>query len=265
MGYETIAEYISADHMPEAQRRAREARSYPRLTAHDELVAMGISEWRASGDAYGSPPMLGHAKVLPLTSSALALRSAQSVHDLDTGTVVPVAAQRDVIQRTKKLVVEVSQDEASVVLRNQHDGFRILANAGVENVAHIESITASKLRKPQAKATPGALVTKYFLTDSAGNPVETAGRSYYPLTPVLYDSLAAAKAAGVALMSQSDRIDSLEVQSHQVREESGESQRALAVITRPEQTVKITFTFQQETVKPGAQPEQYLVFFSVHS
>lgn len=253
MGHTTVTQSVPADTPIDSQPSTLFARNPSRAM---RLADAAIGDWYNSGESFGDSVSSYNASFTPITSDELSQREAHKARS-DASIVVPVAAPKDVVAKTKKIQVEVNTDEAASVAQYKFSAIEILERNGIMNAASIESVTAPRPLNPVAKATEGKLVTKYTLAGRGGQHVGVAGRSF--------SSLAEARAAGVEMMKQHATISRLEVRSFQVRETAdGTENGAVATITRPEQTVKLTVTYVEHTVKPGAQPVSYLVGFDVH-
>lgn len=228
-----------------------------------ELLHIGIQEWAVSSDDHGDPSP-GFVALASIMSTAAAEQYASDYSNVnsDKSVIIPVASEADVTVRERTVKIEVSAERAASIIRGRWEAKSELDRKGISYVS-IDAVSAPKLRKPVARATDGKLVTKYFLTDHRGHPMETTRTLAFP-EPVLHASMAEARAAGLDLMTGNQAIGQLEVRAHQVREHGGEPSRALVTITRPAQNVTLTVTYTEHTVKAKAKPESYYVAFDYH-
>lgn len=268
MGHSIGYAVIPASMMDVARERATKARHsyFPRRgdVVLSELLSIGIQEWHHSSEEHGnpSPGVVTMAKIMSMESAA---NYGSDYGRVNSGNsiIIPVAADSDVTAREKTVKIEVSAERAARIVRGRGEASTELDAMGIEYVT-IDQVSTPKLRKPIAQPAAGKLATKYFLTDHRGHPAETTGSLGYPTQPVLHDSMADVRAAGIALMASNQAIGQLEVRSQQVREHEDQVSHTLLTITRPEQMVTLTVTYTQHIVKANAQPESYYVAFDFH-
>lgn len=237
-----------------------QAQSNSGRSLENALMDFAMDQWRAGG---------GHGDIRNGTPEMLTTRSSGQVHHLtddeswvndSRSIIVPIAAECDVIITQREIVVGVAA-QALKYTRPAHKAAHLLPPLLRGGLGRINKVTPVKLRKPVAKATEGKLVTEYYLVDHLGVPAERL-RSGEPTT---YESLAAARAAGIKLLEERPSSLELEVRARSARHSSEGRSLALATISRPETDVRITIDFEEHIVKPGAQPERYMVMFDVHT
>lgn len=165
---------------------------------------------------------------------------------------IPVCDEADTVEKTSKHKFQVSAEQLrqlrSGYLGNMWDDVR---EAHGSTVIGIRIASLPKLRKPQAAATEGKAVTRYFLSDINGRSVSKH-----------FESQSAARTAGIAMMNEKPEISDLEVRAVVMRDGEG---LALVSISRPKQELnEITLELTVSEPKPGAKQTGWQVFFDYH-
>ncbi|WP_159600870.1 hypothetical protein [Agromyces humi] len=172
----------------------------------------------------------------------------------EVGAIFPIANPEDVITTSRKFTVELTEPELASFLAKEWPADRAFwAKIDAQFPGQFIDpqtvrFTPPKQRKAVAKTTDGKLTTVYDL-------VETRENRYEAVVARDFESIAAAKAAGVDLMNAST-YKTLEVRARITRDGNA----ALAVIARPvdkNRTVKVTGTVDVRTVKQNARIDEW--------
>lgn len=227
------------------------------------LVTAAVDRWRDSEDAYGNENS-GPATTLPMCTPGTV--NGSFPHNSQT-VILPVCGADDVVRKTVKVKVKVTGTPSEMAtLRARHaDGNyphdvgavrKVLQQFGA-TVERVKVASVSAARKPVAKATEGKAVTTYQVVQY---------RHWNDVRTVLASggTMAAARQAGIDLMTADPSIGELTVEAVVVRQQDGESSKALATISRPETNTHAVLEVTTAVPKTGAKPATYVVRFDVH-
>lgn len=272
MGYASTTRTITAARAEQLRAEPRKADYWGRTqTFESKLVDEAVSEWRdQEANRWDSSSAFGYEMVKPMAEGIRDRGIDWDRADVDTAYITPIVAASSVSTVTKKVKVTVPGDVADRLRapypHNALEQVRklLLAQYPANTLGDIEVVSVPAPRKPQAKATEGKAVTKYFIRGAESGWV--GDRTLAEALKKPYDSQAEARSAAVDLLTARDTLPALSVEAVVLREaEDGTLSKSLVTIARPtpaEATVTVAVT--THTVKPNAKIDHYEVTFWYH-
>ncbi|MGW8431118.1 hypothetical protein ACWGJ9_08340 [Curtobacterium citreum] len=224
------------------------------------LVTAAVERWSDSEDAYGDENS-GPATTLPMCTPGTV--NGSFPHNSQT-VILPVCGADDVVRKTVKVKVTGTPTEMATLRARHADGnyphdvgaVRAALEQFGATVEQVKVVSVSAPRKPVAKATGGNLVTKYQVVQYRyWNDVRTVLASG--------DTMAAARQAGIDVMTADPSIGELAVEAVVVRQQDGAMSPALATIDRPETNTYAVLEVTTAVPKRDAKPASYVVRFDV--
>lgn len=262
----TATQYLEAE-------RARSAKiryGMPPPTIEDAAISAAVDTWRDEECERFEDARIGTTSLrAPLTLDQAeravdnyALPNEWLVSSGQT-VVVPIVDEDDTTVTEKRISVDLSAEDAAVLLGRLASGEHGLRQAAYQahevalrelgpSVVSASVVKSPKRRAPVAKATEGAAALAYHLV---------ADGMTLTLAPDAASSQSKARSAAITYAESHSSVRRIEVRARMVRPETA----ALVVIERPEPTSSsFALTVEVATVKPGAAIIGYYVGFDSH-